>query len=252
MDWSNRTVMVTGGTSGYGLATVRRFLEAGAKVIITSRRPEKVKALADELGPRALGIAFDVGDRAAVEAAVASLPEGWNQVDILVNNAGLALGLEPAWQARMEEWETMVQTNILGVLYCTRALLPGMVERGCGHVINIASIAANYPYPGSNVYGASKAFVKQFSLNLRADLIGHPVRVTDIEPGLSKTNFSVVRFRGDEDKANAPYEGVEALTGDDIAESVFWAASLPAHVNINRIELMPVMQANGGFAVHRS
>ncbi len=251
MDMTDWTVMVTGASSGYGEATARRFAALGARVILTGRREAPLKALAAELGDRTLPVAFDVGSKEQVHAAIDALPAPFDKVDILVNNAGLALGLEPSWKTDLTEWETMVQTNILGVLYCTRRLLPGMVERGRGHVINISSIAANYPYPGGNVYGATKAFVKQLSLNLRADLLGHPVRVTNIEPGLSKTNFSVVRFRGDESAADKAYEGVQPLSGDDIAEACIWAATLPAHVNINRIELMPTMQANGPLAVHR-
>jgi 3-hydroxy acid dehydrogenase/malonic semialdehyde reductase len=170
---------------------------------------------------------------------------------VLVNNAGLALGLEPAWQASLEDWETMVDTNIKGLMYCTRKVLPGMVERGRGHVVNLASVAASWPYPGANVYGASKAFVMQLSLNLRADLAGHPIRVTSIEPGLSQTEFSLVRFKGDAAAAAQPYKGVDPLQAEDIAEAVFWATELPAHVNINRIELMATKQSFGPFVIHR-
>jgi 3-hydroxy acid dehydrogenase/malonic semialdehyde reductase len=169
-----------------------------------------------------------------------------------VNNAGLALGLEPAHRAILDDWEQMVDTNIKGLMYMTRAFLPGMVERGCGHVFNLSSIAGRYPYPGGNVYGGSKAFVRQFSLNLKSDLLGTPVRVTDISPGLcSGTEFSNVRFKGDDEKASKVYDGVQALTATDIAESVYWASTLPAHVNINVIEMMPACQASGPLAVHR-
>jgi NADP-dependent 3-hydroxy acid dehydrogenase YdfG len=246
-----RIVLVTGATSGYGQATARRFHALGDRVIITGRRQERLDAMVAELGERVLALRFDVRDRAEVDAAIEGLPQDWSEVDVLVNNAGLALGLEPSWNADLDDWETMIATNVRGLLYCTRKLLPGMVARGRGHVINISSVAASWPYPGSNVYGATKAFVTQFSLNLRADLYGHPVRVTSIEPGLSQTEFSLVRFKQDAAKANKPYEGVQPLTADDIAESVVWAASQPKHVNVNRIELMATMQAFGPFRVHR-
>jgi NADP-dependent 3-hydroxy acid dehydrogenase YdfG len=220
-------------------------------VILTGRRRARLDELVAELGDRALACCFDVRDRAAVDAALDGLAQPWADIDVLVNNAGLALGLGPAWEAKLEDWETMIDTNIRGLLYCTRKLLPGMVSRGRGHVINISSVAASWPYPGGHVYGATKAFVTQFSLSLRADLVGKPVRVTSIEPGLSETEFSLVRFKQDEGRAAAPYRGVEPLTADDIAESVVWAASVPRHVNINRIELMPTMQAFGPFKVHR-
>jgi 3-hydroxy acid dehydrogenase/malonic semialdehyde reductase len=169
-----------------------------------------------------------------------------------VNNAGLALGLEPAQRVDLDDWEQMVDTNIKGLMYMTRAFLPGMVERGAGHVFNLGSIAGRYPYPGGNVYGGTKAFVRQFSLNLKSDLLGTPVRVTDVSPGLcSGTEFSNVRFKGDDEKASKVYDGVQALTATDIAESVYWASTLPAHVNINVIEMMPACQAAGPLAVHR-
>lgn len=251
VDPSSLTVLVTGATSGYGLATAKRFHEAGATVVLTGRRAERLASLKAEWGDRAHTLCFDVTDKAAVDEALSSLDDTVGPVDVLVNNAGLALGLDPAWEADLSDWETMLATNVRGLLYCTRKLLPGMVERDRGHVINISSIAGNWPYPGGHVYGGTKAFVTQFSLNLRADLVGHQVRVTNIEPGLSQTEFSLVRFKGDEQAAAAPYSGVQPLTGDDIAEAVFWAATLPPHVNINRIEVMPTMQANGPFRVHR-
>ncbi|AOY02097.1 SDR family NAD(P)-dependent oxidoreductase [Jeongeupia sp. USM3] len=245
-------VVVTGASAGFGQAIARRFVAEGHKVVAAGRRLERLEALAAELGPALLPLQLDVTDRAAVAAAFDTLPAGFGAVDVLVNNAGLALGLEPAQRADLDDWERMIATNINGLVYCTRALLPGMVERGRGHVISIGSTAGEWPYPGGNVYGATKAFVHQLSYNLRADLIGTPVRVTNIEPGLAGgTEFSNVRFHGDDTKAGAVYQNVQPLTADDIADTVYWAASRPAHVNINNIQLMPVCQANGPLAVHR-
>lgn len=248
---SELCVLVTGASSGFGEAIARRFANEGARVIASARRGERIESLARELGDRVLPLPLDVSDRDAVERALASLPSGF-EVDVLVNNAGLALGLEPAPRASMEHWEEMIATNVRGLLYVTRALLPGMVARDRGHIINMSSVAATYPYPGGNVYGATKAFVTQLSLNLRADLVGHHVRVTDIEPGLAQTEFSLVRFEGDEEAAKKPYQNIEPLTAEDIAEAVLWAVRQPRHVNVNRIELMPVMQAFAGFTFHRT
>lgn len=246
-------VLVTGATAGFGLAIARRFVAAGSRVIAAGRRTERLQDLASELGESLLPLTLDVSDRTAVEAAIAALPAGFADVDILVNNAGLALGMEPADRASLDDWETMIDTNVKGLTYVTRAVLPGMVTRGRGHVINMGSVAANYPYPGGNVYGATKAFVRQFSLNLRADLVGRGVRVTDIEPGLcGGTEFSNVRFHGDDAKAAAVYAGTQPLTAEDIAEAVFWSASLPTHVNVNTLELMPTCQAAGPFQVVRA
>ncbi|WP_162906537.1 SDR family oxidoreductase [Algihabitans albus] len=252
VDPRSMTVFVTGATAGFGAACARRFASAGAKVIVTGRRAERLQALADELGERVHPLPLDVQDRAAVEAAVASLPADFAEITLLINNAGLALGLEAAQDANLADWETMVDTNIKGLLYCTRAILPGMVARGEGHVINVSSVAGSYPYPGGNVYGATKAFVTQFSLNLRADLLGKKVRVTCIEPGLSETEFSEVRFKGDAEKAQTIYEGLKPMASEDIAECIFFAATLPRHVNVNRLEMMPVVQAFAPLAVHRS
>lgn len=245
-------VLVTGATAGFGQAIARRFVAEGHRVIAAGRRADRLEALAAELGGPLLPLKLDVTDKAGIQAALATLPSAFAEVEVLVNNAGLALGLEPADAASLEDWETMISTNVNGVVYMTHALLPGMVARGRGHVINLGSVAANYPYPGGNVYGATKAFVRQFSLNLRADLVGRGVRVTDIEPGLcGGTEFSVVRFHGDEAKAAAVYEGVQPLTSEDIAEAVYWTASLPAHMNINTMELMPTCQASGPFKIVR-
>lgn len=245
-------VFVTGASAGFGAAIARRFARDGARVIVSGRRGDRLQALAAELGPNVLPLEFDVRDRAAVEAAVAGLPAEFAAVDLLVNNAGLALGLEPAHRALLEDWEQMVDTNIKGLMYMTRALLPGMVARGRGHVINLGSTAGEWPYAGGNVYGGTKAFVRQFSLNLRADLTGTPVRVTDVEPGLcGGTEFSKVRFHGDDTRAAKMYENVQPLTPDDIAETIHWIASRPAHVNINTISMMPVAQSFAGLSVHR-
>ena len=246
-------VFVTGATSGFGQAIAERFIQEGHKVVAAGRRQDRLEALKAKLGEALHPLVLDVTDRAAAEQAVASLPPAFAAVDVLVNNAGLALGLEPADRADLRDWETMIDTNVKGVVYLTRAVLPGMVERGRGHVVNMGSVAATYPYPGGNVYGATKAFVRQFSLNLRADLVGRGVRVTDIEPGLcGGTEFSSVRFGGDEDKAAGVYKGTQPLTAEDIAEAVFWATALPSHVNINIIELMPTCQAAGPFNIVRT
>ncbi len=246
-------ILVTGATAGFGEAITRRFVDNGHKVIATGRRAERLKALQDALGDSVLTIQLDVRNRAAIESAISSLPAEWRDIDVLVNNAGLALGLEPAHKASADDWETMIDTNTKGLVYMTRAVLPGMVERNRGHVINIGSTAGSWPYAGGNVYGATKAFVRQFSLNLRTDLNGTGVRVTDIEPGLvGGTEFSNVRFKGDDDKADKTYQNTQALTPEDVTEAVWWVATLPAHVNINTLEMMPVSQTFGGLTVHRS
>ncbi|MFQ2660794.1 SDR family oxidoreductase [Aeromonas caviae] len=244
--------MVTGASSGFGEAISRLLVSAGHRVIGTGRRAERLAALTEELGEQFLPLVFDVQDKAATRAAIEGLPTEWQQVDLLVNNAGLALGLEPAHKADLEDWEQMIATNISGLTLITRLLLPGMVARNRGHVINIGSIAGTYPYPGGNVYGATKAFVKQFSLNLRADLAGTAVRVTNVEPGLcGGTEFSNVRFHGDDAKAATVYQGVQAILPEDIANTVLWISEQPAHVNINSIEIMPVAQTFGPLHISR-
>ena len=251
VDPKNMTVLVTGATSGFGAAACRRFAGAGAKVIATGRRADRLRTLKKELGARCFTLNFDVTDRKATEKALAGLPKEFSAVNVLVANAGLALGLGPAHEANMDDWETMVATNINGLLYTVRAVLPGMVTRDEGHVVLIGSTASDFPYPGGNTYGATKAFVKQFGLNLRADLLGSNVRVTDIEPGLCETEFSLVRFHGDAEKAAQPYKGLEPLSAEDVAETIFWSTTLPRHVNINRLQMMPVMQSFGPFAFKR-
>lgn len=245
-------VFVTGASAGFGAAIARRFIADGAKVVATARRLERLQALRQELGPNLLPLELDVCDRAAVERLVAALPAEFAEIDVLVNNAGLALGLEPAHQASLENWERMVDTNIKGLMYCTRALLPGMVARDRGHVVNLGSTAGEWPYAGGNAYGGTKAFVRQFSLNLKADLLGTGVRVSEIEPGLSESEFSLVRFGGDAAKAKAVYAGTQPLTPQDIADTVHWIVSRPAHVNINTISLMPTCQSFAGLSIKRS
>jgi len=245
-------VFVTGASAGFGAAIARSFVKGGHRVVASARRIDKLRALADELGAALLPLELDVRDRAAVAAVPAALPADFAAVDVLVNNAGLALGMEPAQQASLDDWQTMIDTNCTGLVQMTHALLPGMVERNRGHVINLGSIAGNWPYAGGNVYGATKAFVRQFSLNLRADVTGTAIRVTDVEPGLcSGTEFSTVRFHGDVERAAKVYADVQPLTPADIADAVYWIATRPAHVNINTIELMPVAQSFAGLSVHR-
>jgi 3-hydroxy acid dehydrogenase/malonic semialdehyde reductase len=248
-----QTVLVTGATAGFGEAIARRMVKEGYRVIATGRRLDRLEALKAELGDALLPFKLDVSDTSAVAALPGSLPEGWREVDILINNAGLALGLSPAYQAELAEWDTMVATNITGLIHVTRALLPAMVERNRGLIVNLGSVAGDYPYPGGHVYGATKAFVLQFSLNLRSDLVGTNVRVSNIEPGLcGGTEFSQVRFHGDTDKAAKVYEGTQPLTAENIAETVAWIAGLPPHMNVNRIELMPTCQATGAFNIKRA
>jgi 3-hydroxy acid dehydrogenase/malonic semialdehyde reductase len=245
-------VLVTGASAGFGAAIARRFVREGARVIATARRAEKLAELREELGAGLLPLTLDVRERGSVERALTNLPPEFAQIDVLVNNAGLALGLEPAQEAKLDDWDTMVDTNVKGLMYCTRSVLPGMVARNRGHIVNLGSTAAEFPYPGGNVYGATKAFVYQFSLNLRADLLGTRVRVTDIEPGMcGGTEFSNVRFRGDAGKAAAVYAETQALTPEDIADAIHWVATRPWHVNVNSLQLMPVCQAPGPLAVKR-
>ena len=245
------TVFITGATAGFGKTTAERLIGDGHRVIATGRRQERLDALGRQLGERLLGLALDVTDADAVAALPASLPEAWRDVDVLVANAGLALGIKPAWECDIGDWQRMVATNVGGVIGITHALLPGMVARNRGHVITLGSVAGSYPYPGGNVYGATKAFVAQFALNLKADLVGTAVRVTNIEPGMvGGSEFSKVRL-GDEEKAAAVYRNADPLLPEDIAETVAWVIGLPPRMNVNRIELMPTTQASGPLAIKR-
>lgn len=247
-----RIALVTGATSGFGAAMTRRLVAAGGKVIATGRRAERLASLAQDLATdRLLTRQLDVTDEASVAALLPGLPTGFEAIDILYNNAGLALGLNKAPEASLHDWETMIATNVTGLVRVTRAVLPGMVARNRGDVINLSSVAATYPYPGGNVYGATKSFVRQFSLNLRADLLGTKVRVTSIEPGMADTEFSVVRFKGDQTAADKVYQGVHAMSADDVALVCEGVLKLPAHINVNTLEIMPVQQAFGPFAVDR-
>ena len=247
-----KTVLVTGATAGFGQAIARRFVRDGQRVIATGRRADRLEALRAELGPSLLPYKLDVTDAAEEAALPGSLPASWQEIDVLVNNAGLALGVSPAQSTLLDDWETMVATNVTGLMRMTHTLLPGMVERDRGHIVNVSSTAARYPYPGGNVYGASKAFVTQLSANLKADLVGTGVRVTDLEPGLvGGSEFSSVRFGGDVDKAAAIYAGTTPLSPEDIAEAVAWVVGLPDHVNINRLEMMPTCQGPGPMTIKR-
>lgn len=246
-------VLVTGASSGFGASIARRFAREGHRVIASARRKDRLDALAEEFERgRITPIALDVADAGAVQSVIAGLPEDLAEVDVLVNNAGLALGIEPAPRADLAQWQQMIDTNCKGLAAMTHAVLPGMVARKRGHVVNIGSVAASYPYAGGNVYGATKAFVHQFSLNLRSDLHGTGVRVTCIEPGLvAGTEFSNVRFGGDDAKAANVYKGADALGPDDVAEAAYWVAALPPRFNVNLLELMPVSQSFAGFQIHR-
>lgn len=245
-------VFVTGASAGFGTAIARKFLADGARIVGTGRRKQRLDQLRQELGANFYPLSFDVGKRGETEQAIASLPEEFADIEILVNNAGGAHGLDPAQSASLDDWDEMIDANVKGLVYCTRLLLPRMVAKKRGHIINIGSTAGEWPYPGGNVYCGVKAFVRQFSLALRSDLLGSNIRVTDVEPGLAGgTEFSQVRFKGDEKKAAAVYEGTQPLTAEDIADAVHWIATRPAHVNVNTIQIMPVSQAFGPLAVKR-
>lgn len=243
-----KTILITGATSGFGKACAEYFAAQGWKLILTGRRSDRLEVLQQQLGVSVRQIIpLDVRDRDQVFEQLGSLSD----IDVLLNNAGLALGLEPSWEVDIDDWETMVDTNIKGLMYCTRAILPKLVDQNSGHVVNVGSTAGSWPYPGGNTYGGTKAFVQQFSRNLRADLIGTKVRVSLVAPGMAESEFSNVRFKGDDEQAAKVYQGTESLQPQDIAETVFWIVNRPPHVNINVIELMPVDQAWGAFAVHR-
>lgn len=246
-------VLVTGATAGFGAAMARKFVRHGHRVIATGRRLDRLSALSSELGSALLPLEMDVTSKESIRAALNAVPGDWQPIDVLINNAGLALGIEPAQNASLEDWETMIDTNCKGLVTMTRLLLPDMVARGAGMIINIGSIAGTYPYPGGNAYGATKAFVDQFTRNLRADLVGTGVRATNIAPGLAGgTEFSNVRFKGDDAAAAKVYEGTMALSADDVAEAAYWVTTLPQHVNINHLEMMPTCQGFSPFAIKRN
>ena len=246
------TILITGASAGIGAACARRFADDGCRLVLCARREDRLRALADTLDVETHCLVADVRDREALHAAIADLPPSFAEVDVLVNNAGLALGLAPFWEAKPEHLDTMIETNVLALVHVTRALLPGMVARRRGHVVHLGSIAGNWPYPGGHVYCATKAFVRQFALALRADLLGTPVRMTNIEPGLVETEFSRVRFEGDEERAASVYANTQALSAEDIAEIVHFCTRQPPHVNINTLEVMPVTQAFGPSAIART
>jgi serine 3-dehydrogenase len=247
-----KTALITGATSGFGEATAKKFVENGWKVIVTGRRADRLATLVETLGGAsvAYGASFDIRDEAAMNAALDALPQGFRGVDLLINNAGLALGTSPAPESKLDDWKTMIDTNITALVTMTKRMLPVLMERR-GAIINISSTAALYPYTGGNVYGASKAFVKHFSYNLRCDVVGSGVRVTSVEPGLCESEFTLVRTGGNQAAYDALYKGAEAIQPEDIAETLWWVATLPPHVNINDIELMPVSQTWAGFNIHR-
>lgn len=247
----SKTILITGATSGFGAAAVERFLDRGWRVVATGRREGRLQALAERFDPERIHTAaFDIRDADAMQHALDALPAGFRDIDVLVNNAGLALGTAPAQRADLAQWRQMIDTNVTALATLTHALLPTLIERR-GAIINLSSTAATYPYSGGNVYGATKAFVTQFSLGLRADLHGTGVRVTSIEPGLAETEFTLVRTGGDQSASDTLYAGVQPITAEDIAETLWWVANLPPHLNINRLEIMPVSQSFAGFHIHR-
>ncbi len=248
-----QTTLITGASSGFGAACARRFAAEGDRLVLLARSQERLAPLLQSLPPDTpLHVVIaDVRDRDAIAALPRELPEAFREIDVLINNAGLALGCEPAHEAELEDWEVMVDTNIKGLMRLTRAFLPGMVARNRGHIINIGSTAASWPYPGGNAYGGSKAFVQQFSRGLKSDLAGTRLRVSCIEPGMAETEFSVARFKGDRAAADAVYAGTEPMRAEDVAEAIHWCSRMPAHVNVNAIELMPVCQSWGGWQVSR-
>jgi len=247
----DKTILITGATAGFGAAAVDRFLDSGWRVVATGRRAGRLQALLDERGSDRLHVScFDIRDAAAMAAALEAIPEPFRGIDVLVNNAGLALGTAPAQRADLAQWRQMIDTNVTALATLTHALLPKLIERR-GAIINISSIAGTYPYPGGNAYGGTKAFVTQFSLGLRSDLHGTGVRVTSIEPGMAETEFTLVRTGGDRAASDTLYAGASPMTAGDIADTIHYVATLPPHLNINRLEIMPVSQSFAGFQVHR-
>ena len=247
----DNTILISGASSGFGAAIAERFAGAGWRIVAIGRRAERLQRLVDRHGPERVHVAaFDIRDADAMQAALDAIPPAFRDIDALVNNAGLALGTAPAQRADLAQWRQMIDTNVTALVTLTHKLLPTLTARR-GAILNISSIAATYPYTGGNVYGATKAFVSQFSLNLRADLHGTGVRVTSIEPGLAETEFTLVRTSGDQAASDTLYAGTQPITGDDIAEAVWWVANLPPHLNINRLEVMPVSQSFAGLQIHR-
>lgn len=244
-------VLITGASGDFGKAFARRFSALGCKLVLHGRDAHKIDMLQKELGGDTHAVIFDMTDKSAMKAAINALPDAFNEIDLLINNAGLALGLDKAQEADLEDWEQMINVDVLGLIRMTRFIIEGMTERKRGHIINIGSTAGNYPYAGGNVYCAAKAFVKQFSLSVRADLVGTNVRVTNLEPAQVETQFSTVRFKGDASRAASVYANTKSLSAEDVAEAAIWAATLPPHVNINRLEIMPTMQYPAGLAVER-
>ncbi|MGY0633581.1 SDR family NAD(P)-dependent oxidoreductase [Luteimonas sp. A478] len=247
-----KTILITGATAGFGAAAVDRFINSGWQVIATGRRASRLQELVDRHGAARLHTAaFDIRDADEMQAALDDIPEPFRAINVLVNNAGLALGTAPAQQADLSQWRQMIDTNVTALASLTHALLPTLIERR-GAIINISSIAGSWPYPGGNVYGGTKAFVTQFSLGLRSDLHGTGVRVTSIEPGMAETEFTLVRTGGDQAASDTLYGGASPMTAADIADTIFYVATLPPHLNINRLEIMPVSQSFAGFQVHRA
>lgn len=252
MSLNRPLIAVTGASSGIGTAIARRFAKEGFPLVLLARRKERLEALKKELPGSVFVYELDVTDRERITSVIHQIEKEVGPIGVLVNNAGVALGLSPAHEAKSEDWEQMIDTNIRGLVFCARAVLPKMVERNSGQIINLGSVAGTYPYPGGNVYGATKAFVHQFSLNLRADLLGKNIRVNCIEPGLvGGSEFSIVRFHGDAEKAKNIYSGTKPLTPDDVAEVVYFCHALPPHININAVEFMPIGQASAHLAIHK-
>ena len=249
-----KTALITGASAGFGVAFVEKFASHGWQCILVARREDRLQKLVKKLNIKSADVhilPLDVRDLEAIKNGIQALPQSFNNIDVLINNAGMALGVDPAWEYDIADWEAMVDTNIKGLLFMTRMILPSMVERNKGHRINVGSIAGSWPYPGGNVYGATKAFTQQFTRNLRADLFGKNVRVSNLEPGMVDTEFSIVRYKGDEEKARKVYENANALQAEDMAEIVFWLTSLPERVNINSIEVMPTSQTWGPLLINR-
>ena len=246
-------VLITGATSGFGMSCAKLFSKKGYKTILIGRRKERLTKLSKKLGiKRNLPIQLDIRDKKNVFKSIEDLPQEYKKITVLINNAGLAWGFEPAQNVDIKKWEAMIDTNCKGLVYMTKAILPGLIKRNKGHIVNIGSVAGNYPYGGGNVYGGTKAFVKQFSLGLKSDLLGTKVKITNIEPGMADTEFSLVRFSGNKKKADEVYKNMTPLSGEDIAETILWSINRPLHVNINRIELMPLQQGFNFFAISRT